>query len=203
MHHVIVTLWALWWFFLAENFIFCIFVFITKSTENVVKDWDFGKVIKGAVYCYHVEHKVISSLYITNKLCIYCDDITTLYYITGLWNCAGQLISLINWDLAVKIGVADKNILPEFKVYELGIAAADVLLGWIYGIAAVGLILDIPLAYKLVWFPGVIMIYHSLSFWFWVGNQNKSGHPTTSDSLRVGWTLLNFVTGILCILIAW
>lgn len=115
----------------------------------------------------------------------------------------GQLISLINWDLAVKIGVAEKNILPEFKVYELGIAAADVLLGWIYGIAAVGLILDIPLAYKLVWFPGVIMIYHSLSFWFWVGNQNKSGHPTTSDSLRVGWTLLNFVTGILCILIAW
>jgi len=60
----------------------------------------------------------------------------------------GQLISLINWDLAVKIGVAEKNILPEFKVYELGIAAADVLLGWIYGIAAVGLILDIPLAYK-------------------------------------------------------
>jgi hypothetical protein len=53
-----------------------------------VKYWDFGKVIKGAVYCYHVEHKVISSLHITNKLCIYCDDITTLYYITGLWNCA-------------------------------------------------------------------------------------------------------------------
>ena len=33
--------------FSAENLIFGIFVFITKSTENVVKYWDFGKVIKG------------------------------------------------------------------------------------------------------------------------------------------------------------
>ena len=50
----------------------------------------------------------------------------------------GQLISLVNWDFAVKLRIAEKQTLPEYKVYELGIASADVLLGWIYGIAAVG-----------------------------------------------------------------
>lgn len=127
-----------------------------------------------------------------------------LIFIVGfIFHWLGQLISLINWDFAVKIGVQEKNLLPEFKVYEHGIATADVLIGWIYGITAVGLILNIPWAYKLVWFPGVIMIYHSLSFWFWIGNQNKSGNPTISNNFRIGWTLLNFITGCLAIMIAW
>lgn len=127
-----------------------------------------------------------------------------LIFIVGfIFHWLGQLISLINWDLAVKIGIQEKNSLPEFKVYEHGIAVADVLLGWIYGIAAIGLILDIPLAYKLVWFPGVVIIYHSLSYWFWIGNQNKLGHPTTSNKLRIGWTLANFITGCLAVMIAW
>jgi len=115
----------------------------------------------------------------------------------------GQLIAVLNWDLAVRIGFAEKRILPEFKVYELGIATADALIGWIYALAAVGLILDASWAYKLAWFPGVIMIYHSLSFWFWTRNQNRLGHPTTSNRFRISWFLLNFVTGSLCILIAW
>ncbi|MFC1893228.1 hypothetical protein ACFLYR_04220 [Chloroflexota bacterium] len=115
----------------------------------------------------------------------------------------GQLISLVNRDFAVKIGIWEKDMIPEFEVYERGIAVADVMIGWIYGIAAVGLILNAPWAYKLAWIPGVIMIYHSLSFWFWVGNQNKLGHRLTTNKVRITWFIANFVAGVLAILIAW
>ena len=115
----------------------------------------------------------------------------------------GQLVSLFNWDLATRIGFAEKNMLPEFKVYELGIAAADVLIGWIYGVAGVGLILNASWAYTLAWFPGVIMIYHGLSVWFWMGNQNKLGHQLNTNTLRISSTSLNLVTGLLSVWVAW
>ncbi|UCG91234.1 MAG: hypothetical protein JSV97_09115 [candidate division WOR-3 bacterium] len=127
-----------------------------------------------------------------------------LVFIAGfLFHWLGQLISIVDWDFATKIGLQDKKALPEYKVYEHGIAVADVMIGWIYGIAAVGLILNTAWAYKLAWFPGVIMIYHSFSFWFWIGNQNKSGHPTTSSTVRIVWFLGNFITGVLTVLVAW
>lgn len=127
-----------------------------------------------------------------------------LIFIVGfVFHWIGQLISIVNWDFATKIGFQEKKLLPEYKVYEHAIAAADVMIGWIYGIAAVGLILNTPWAFKLVWFPGVIMIYHSLSFWFWSSNQHKSGNPMTSNAFRIVWFLLNFVTGVLAILVAW
>ena len=127
-----------------------------------------------------------------------------LIFIVGfIFHWIGQLISVVNWNYATKIGLQEKSMPPEFKVYEHAIAVADVMIGWIYGIAAVGLILNISWAYKLAWIPGVIMIYHSLSYWFWIGNQNKSGRPTTTNKFRVVWFLLNFITGILSILIAW
>ena len=115
----------------------------------------------------------------------------------------GQLISLVNRKFAVRIGIWEKDMIPEFEVYERGIAVADVMIGWIYGIAAVGLILNIPWAYRLAWIPGVVMVYHSLSFWFWVGNQNKAGYPINSKRLRITWTLMNLVTGVLAVLVAW
>ncbi len=115
----------------------------------------------------------------------------------------GQLISLVNRDFAVKIGIWEKDMIPEFEVYERGLAVADVMIGWIYGIAAVGLILNAPWAYKLAWIPGVIMVYHSLSFWFWVGNQNKLGHPLNTNRFRITWCTANLITGVLAILIAW
>jgi hypothetical protein len=127
-----------------------------------------------------------------------------LIFIVGfIFHWIGQLISIINWDYAIKIGLQEKKMLPEYKVYEHAIATADVLIGWIYIITAIGLILDISWAYKLAWVPGVIMIYHSLSFWFWIGNQNRLGHSTTSNKFRISWFLLNFITGIMAILIAW
>jgi hypothetical protein len=127
-----------------------------------------------------------------------------LVFIVGfLFHWLGQLISLINWEFAEKIGLQEKKALPEFKVYEHGIACADTILGWIYGVAAVGVFLNLTWAYKLLWFPGVVMIYHALSFWFYIGNQNKMGHPTTSNTIRVTWFLANMITGILAVSVAW
>ena len=74
-----------------------------------------------------------------------------------------QLITIINWDLATKIGLQEKGMTKEFRVYEDAIARTDVFLGWIYGLAGVGLILDISWSYKILWFPGIILIYHGIS----------------------------------------
>jgi hypothetical protein len=113
-----------------------------------------------------------------------------------------QLISLVKRDFAVSIGIWEKDMIPEFEVYERAIAVADVMIGWIYGIAAIGLFLNAPWAYKLAWIPGIIMIYHGLSFWFWTGNQNRLGHSLHTFKFRIGWFTANLVTGILAILVA-
>jgi len=115
----------------------------------------------------------------------------------------GQLASLVNRDFAVRIGIWEKDMIPEFEVYERGIAVADVMIGWIYGIAAVGLILNVEWAYKLAWIPGVVLVYHGLSFWFWSGNQHKLGRPLNTNRFRITWSTANLVTGILAIFIAW
>ena len=88
----------------------------------------------------------------------------------------GQLISVVNWDFAMRVGLQEKGMPPEYRVYEQGIAGADVAIGWIYGIAGAGLILGTPWGFKLAWMPGAILIYHGISFWFWTGNQIKNGH---------------------------
>ena len=115
----------------------------------------------------------------------------------------GQLIYILNWELAKKIGLVEKEILPEYEVYERAIAKADVAMGWIYGVAGVGLILGTQWGYKLAWFPGVVFVYHSLSFWFWTENRRKAGHKMMSDAGRIVWFVANFITGILAIAIAW
>jgi hypothetical protein len=115
----------------------------------------------------------------------------------------GQLVSVINWDFATRIGLQEKGMPKEFKVYEHAIAVADVAVGWTYGLAGVGLILNIPWSYQLIWFPGTILIYHGVSAWFWFGNQNKIGYRLCSDSFRIIWSFLNLVTGILAVTIAW
>ena len=115
----------------------------------------------------------------------------------------GQLVSIINWGFASRIGLQEKGMPKEFKVYEHAIAVADVAVGWIYGFAGVGLILNTPWAYKLIWFPGAILIYHGISAWFWLGNQRKIGYQLLSNSFRILWSLLNLITGILAVAIAW
>jgi hypothetical protein len=114
----------------------------------------------------------------------------------------GQLVSILNWDLATRIGLQEKGP-PEYKVYEHAIAVADVAIGWVYGVAGVGLILGTSWGFKLAWFPGVVLIYHGISFWFWTGNQKRSGHQLITDPVRVAWSLANVTTGVLAILVAW
>jgi hypothetical protein len=114
-----------------------------------------------------------------------------------------QLISVLDWEFATKIGVQEKGMIHEFRVYEEAIASADVLIGWIYAIAGIGLILGTMWGFKLAWFPGVILVYHSLSVLFWTKNQRKAGHRLMSNTARIIWFLANFITGLLAILTAW
>jgi hypothetical protein len=140
-----------------------------------------------------------------NQIFPYANIITgvLVLFVGFIFHWIGQLISLLNWEFATKIGVAEKGMLPEYRVYEEAIAVADVLIGWIYAIAGIGIILGTTWGFKLAWFPGVIFIYHSLSFWFWSKNQRKAGHRLMPDSARIIWFLANFITGILAILTAW
>ncbi len=115
----------------------------------------------------------------------------------------GQLISLCNWDLATRIGLQEHGMPPEYKVYEQALAVADVAIGWTYGIAGVGLILDTSWGYTFAWFPGVVLTYHSISAWCWHRNQKKAGRPMMSDAFRMLWCIANFVSGVLTMLVAW
>ena len=130
--------------------------------------------------------------------------IGVLIFIVGFcFHWIGQLVSVINWEFASKIGLQEPKLTKEYKVYEHAVAIADSLIGWIYGFAALGLILNVSWGYKLAWFPGIILLYHSLSFWFWTSNRNRDGNKLESNTMRIGWSLSNFVTGILAILLAW
>ena len=93
---------------------------------------------------------------------------------------------------------------PENKAYEHGIAIADVAIGWTYGIAGIGLVIDAPWAYPWAWIPGAVLTYHSVSFWFWTGNQRRAGdrYTTTEQPFRSIWALANLATGMLTILVA-
>jgi hypothetical protein len=120
-----------------------------------------------------------------------------------LFHWIGQLISVLDWDLATRIGLQEKGAPAEYRVYEHGIAVADVAIGWTYGLAGLGLVLGTPWAYKLAWVPGVVLVYHSISFWFWTANQRRAGHCLASQPMRIGWSLANLATGMLTIAVAW
>ncbi|MBU8934139.1 MAG: hypothetical protein KOO62_09035 [candidate division Zixibacteria bacterium] len=115
----------------------------------------------------------------------------------------GQLISVINWGLATRLGLQEQVMLPEHKVYEHGTAMADVLIGWTYGVAGIGLLLGSQWGFKLAWIPGAILVYHGFSAWFWESNRRNSGYPFFSDLLRVSWCVANIVTGGLALFVAW
>ena len=115
----------------------------------------------------------------------------------------GQLMSVLNWDLAIKLGLQEKEQPKEYKVYEHAIAVADVSIGWIYGVAGIGLVMDQPWAYKLLWIPGSVLVYHAVSYWFWTGNRSRDGHSLESKTMRICWTAINLITGLLALLLAW
>jgi hypothetical protein len=117
----------------------------------------------------------------------------------------GQGLSVLNWELATRLGLQEKGMLPEYKVYEHAIAVADVCIGWLYGLVGVGLLLGASWAYRLAWFPGAILLYHAISFWVWTRNQRRAGHhlSTGTGPFRIGWAAANVVTALLVILLAW
>jgi hypothetical protein len=110
---------------------------------------------------------------------------------------------VLRWEHAVKLGLQEKGLRAEYKVYEHAIARADAALGWVYGVAGVGLLLNLGWAYKLAWVPGVVFVYHALSFWGWSGNQQRAGDFYNSNAFRIAWTLANLLTGALAIWIGW
>lgn len=116
-----------------------------------------------------------------------------------------QGISVLNWGLATRLGLQERGMPPEYKVYEHAIAVADSLLGWIYGVAGVGLILGASWGYKLAWIPGSILVYHALSFWVWTGNARRSGVrlATGENPFRTGWFVANLLTGLMALFVAW
>lgn len=120
-----------------------------------------------------------------------------------LMHWVGQLVSIVNWEFATRIGLQEKGMPKEFKVYEHASAVADVAVGWTYGLAGVGLILNSPWAYQLVWVPGTILIYHGIGSWFACGNQKKIGHQLMTDSFRAIWSSMNLITGVLGVTTAW
>ncbi|MDJ0841356.1 MAG: hypothetical protein QNK37_32900 [Acidobacteriota bacterium] len=115
----------------------------------------------------------------------------------------GQLISILNWDLAVRFGLQERKMPQEYKVYEHGIAVADVAVGWLYGVAALGLFLNAEWGYKMAWIPGSILFYHAVSAWAWEGNRRVAGNRLWSEAFRIGWCVVNATTGVLALLVAW
>jgi hypothetical protein len=116
----------------------------------------------------------------------------------------GQLYSLLNLEGAIELGIQEADMPEEYRAYELGIAVADVLIGWTYAIAGVGLIADASWAYVWAWIPGVALTYHGLSHWFWTRNQQRAGYDRTFTRwpARHIWLVANLTTGLLAIAVA-
>ena len=119
-----------------------------------------------------------------------------------LFHWVGQLISVCNWEWATKSGLQEAGMSEEYKAYENGIAKADVAIGWIYGVVAIGLFLDQHWSYVLLWVPGPVLVYHAISYWFWTGNRRKNGDDLVSNATRVVWVSMNLISGSLAIVIA-
>jgi len=115
----------------------------------------------------------------------------------------GQTIAILDWNLGTRLGLQEKALPPEYKVYEHAIAVADAAIGWLYAVAAIGLFLDAGWGYKLAFIPGSILTYHAISAWFWERNRRRAGAGLWSDTQRIGWCFANIVTGLLALAVAW
>ena len=115
----------------------------------------------------------------------------------------GQCVSVVNWQRATRLGLQEQGLLPEYVVYEHAIAVADTALGWVYGVAAVGLFMNADWGYTLAWIPGSILLYHAIMAWVWEGNRRAAGHGQWSNTMRIGWCSINALSGILALLVAW
>ncbi len=77
------------------------------------------------------------------------------------------------------------------------------MMGWLYGVAGVGLLLGTTWGYKLAAIPGTILVYHGISAWFWERNRRRAGHPLFGEGFRIVWCGANVAAGLLTLLVAW
>ncbi|MDJ0627101.1 MAG: hypothetical protein QNJ44_02480 [Rhodobacter sp.] len=128
----------------------------------------------------------------------------TLVLIVGFgFHFCGQLISVVNYDYACRLGLQEKDLPPDYFPYEYGTAMADVLLGWTYGLAALGLYLGASWGYGLAFLPGSVLLYHSLNAWFWEAARRRDGKGLWTNRFRNIWCGANFLTGLLTLAVAW
>ncbi len=88
--------------------------------------------------------------------------IVVLVFLLGLVSYVGQTISVINRNLAEKLGVADPSIgsNPVFLTYEKGIAVADMLFTWPLPLACLLYFMDHPYWVYFGIIGGAIFTYH-------------------------------------------
>ncbi len=115
----------------------------------------------------------------------------------------GQLLSVLNWPLAERLGLQEANMPPGYRAYEHGTAMGDVLLGWTYGLAALWLFLGADWGYKLAAIPGAVLVYHALCAWFWEVDRRRDGNGFWTDRFRAAWCGANLITGLLALATAW
>ena len=115
----------------------------------------------------------------------------------------GQLFSILNWSRAVELGLQERGMHPETRAYEHGTAMADALLGWSYGVAALGLIFGADWGYKLAFVPGSVLLYHGLCAWFWEAGRRRAGHGLWTERFRIIWCGANVGTGLFALAVAW
>lgn len=132
---------------------------------------------------------------------------TLVFVVAFLFHWAGQTFSLLNYEKAVKWGLQNDGLTPEMNSYELGIAVGDCAVGWTYGIAAAGLLLwnRTSWCYRMAWFPGVVLLYHSVCFYFWTAGWLNLGldYPLCQPPVRHIWFGANLVTAISSLSVAW
>ena len=115
----------------------------------------------------------------------------------------GQLVSVLNWDTAQRSASRKWRCCPSTRSTKT--PSPRPTSRWAGSMA-----LPLPAsclartgATSLPGIPGVVLVYHAFSYWFWTGNRRKAGHKLVSDSMRIGWPVANFVTGTLAIVVAW
>ena len=131
---------------------------------------------------------------------------TLFLAVAFLFHWVGQTVSLINLDLAIKLGIQEDDIPPEFRAYELGIAVGDCALGWTYAFAGVGVLMKKQWGYRMAWFPSVILLYHSLCVIEWTAGWIRLGYddlPLAQPSVRYSWFAANLACAVVGLYVAW
>ncbi|MDJ0827729.1 MAG: hypothetical protein QNJ16_19750 [Rhodobacter sp.] len=115
----------------------------------------------------------------------------------------GQLVSVLDWQRACRWGLQEAAMPADYYPYEHGTAMGDVLLGWSYGLIAIGLFAGADWGYALACVPGTVLLYHSLCAWFWEVDRRRAGHGLWTNDFRATWCGSNAAAGVLALAVGW